>query len=221
MTFFRSPTTCEGSSKTRWTISGCNGSTVRVADRSQTLIQSKFSISVGRRTERASAYSAAIPTPTSSCSRNPTVKLNAYDLPWLHLLGLLIKLTFRAGMVLGVLLVALGLLSLFRHAALSAGLDALHFLSLSIIGFLGPTLGRWLNRDVHFRSSAAQPGPTALKSHSKSPTDLIGRVGLMPSSSISIVSCTKSKESKTDDNSISSVSLPDWIGASTVSRKPT
>jgi len=70
------------SAKTRWTISGCNRSTVRVADRSQTLIQSKFSISVGRRTERASAYSAAIPTPTSSCSRNPTVKLNAYDLPW-------------------------------------------------------------------------------------------------------------------------------------------
>ena len=59
----------------------CNCSTVRVADRSQTLIQSKFSISVGRRTERASAYSAAIPTPTSSCSRNPTIKLNAYDLP--------------------------------------------------------------------------------------------------------------------------------------------
>ena len=76
----------------------------------------------------------------------------------LHLLGLLIKLTFRAGMVLGVLLVALGLLSLFRHAALFAGLDALHFFSLSIIGFLGPALGRWLNRDVHFRSSAAQPG---------------------------------------------------------------
>ena len=70
------------SAKTRWTISGCNRSTVRVADRSQTLIQSKFSISVCRRTERASAYSAAIPTPTSSCSRNPTVKLNAYDLPW-------------------------------------------------------------------------------------------------------------------------------------------
>ena len=77
----------------------------------------------------------------------------------LHLLGLLIKLTFRAGIVLGALLVALGLLSQFCHAALFAGLDALHFFSLSIIGFLGPVLGRWLNRDVHFRSSAAQPGP--------------------------------------------------------------
>jgi cytochrome c-type biogenesis protein len=77
----------------------------------------------------------------------------------LHLLGLLIKLTFRAGMVLGALLVALGVLSLVRHAPLLVGLDALHFFSLSIIGFFGPSLARWLNRDVHFRSSAAQPGP--------------------------------------------------------------
>src|SRR6202140_1968100 len=76
----------------------------------------------------------------------------------LHLLGLLAKLTFRAGMVLGTLLVALGVLSLVRHAPLFAGLDALHFFSLSIIGFFGPALARWLNRDVHFRSSAAQPG---------------------------------------------------------------
>lgn len=77
----------------------------------------------------------------------------------LHLLGVLIKLTFRAGMVIGVLLVALGLLSLLHHAPLFAGLDALHFFSLSMIGFFGPALARWLNRDVHFRSSAAQPGP--------------------------------------------------------------
>jgi cytochrome c-type biogenesis protein len=77
----------------------------------------------------------------------------------LHLLGLLIKLTFRAGMVLGALLVALGVLSMVRHAPLLAGFDALHFFSLSIIGFFGPSLARWLNRDVHFRSSAAQPGP--------------------------------------------------------------
>jgi cytochrome c-type biogenesis protein len=77
----------------------------------------------------------------------------------LHLLGFLIKLTFRAGMILGALLVALGVLSLLRHSPLFAGLDALHFFSLSIIGFFGPALARWLNRDVHFRSSAAQPGP--------------------------------------------------------------
>ena len=44
----------------------------------------------------------------------------------LHLLGLLIKLTFRAGMVLGALLVVLGALSLVRHAPLFAGLGAVH-----------------------------------------------------------------------------------------------
>src|SRR5467141_2302421 len=48
----------------------------------------------------------------------------------LHLLGLLIKLTLRAGMVLGALLVALGVLLLDRHAPLFAGLDAFHFFSL-------------------------------------------------------------------------------------------
>ena len=76
----------------------------------------------------------------------------------LHLLGLLIKLSLRAGIVLGAALVALGLISLVRHAPLVGELGALHFFSLSLIGFFGPALARWLNRDVHLRSSAAQPG---------------------------------------------------------------
>jgi len=40
-------------------------------------------------------------------------------------------------------------------------LDSTRFISFPSpsFGFLGPALGRWLNRDVHFRSSAAQPGP--------------------------------------------------------------
>jgi len=76
----------------------------------------------------------------------------------LHLLGLLIKLSLRAGMVLGALLVILGAISLVRHAPLFAGLGALHFFSLSLIGFFGPALARWLNRDVHLRNSVGQPG---------------------------------------------------------------
>jgi cytochrome c-type biogenesis protein len=75
----------------------------------------------------------------------------------LHLLGLLIKLNPRAGMILGGILVALGVASLLRHAPLFAGFGALHFFSLSIIGFFGPALARWLNRDVHLRSAVAQP----------------------------------------------------------------
>jgi cytochrome c-type biogenesis protein len=76
----------------------------------------------------------------------------------LHLLGILIKLTPRVGIVLGVLLVGLGALSFARHTTLFAGLGAVHFLSLSIIGFFGPALARWLNRDVHLQSSVAKPG---------------------------------------------------------------
>jgi len=76
----------------------------------------------------------------------------------LHLLGALIKLNLRAGLVLGALLVALGMAAYLRHAPLFAGLGASHFFSLSLIGFFGPTMARWLNRDVHLRSKATQPG---------------------------------------------------------------
>ncbi len=76
----------------------------------------------------------------------------------LHLLGVLIKLTLRVGLVLGVVLVALGVAALLRHAPLFAGLGAAHFFSLSLIGFFGPSMARWLNRDVHLRSDVKQPG---------------------------------------------------------------
>lgn len=76
----------------------------------------------------------------------------------LHLIGALIKLNLRAGVVLGVILVTLGIAAYFKHAPLFAGLGASHFFSLSLIGFFGPTMARWLNRDVHLRSSATQPG---------------------------------------------------------------
>jgi cytochrome c-type biogenesis protein len=76
----------------------------------------------------------------------------------LHLIGALIKLNLRTGILLGVILVALGVVSLLRHAPLFAGLGASHFFSLSLIGFFGPVLARWLNRDVRLRSKATQPG---------------------------------------------------------------
>ena len=76
----------------------------------------------------------------------------------LHLLGLLAKLTVRIGIILGAILVALGAVALLRHRPLLFNLGAVHFFSLSVIGFLGPALARWLNRDVHLRSSSSQPG---------------------------------------------------------------
>ena len=76
----------------------------------------------------------------------------------LHLIGALVKLDLRLGIVFGVLRVALGVASLFRQAPLFAGLGAAHFFSLSLIGFFGPAMARWLNRDVHLRSKSTQPG---------------------------------------------------------------
>jgi cytochrome c-type biogenesis protein len=76
----------------------------------------------------------------------------------LHLTGVLIKLNLRVGIILGLILVALGIAALVRHAPLFAGLGASHFFSLSLIGFFGPALARWLNRDVHLRTKTTQPG---------------------------------------------------------------
>ena len=76
----------------------------------------------------------------------------------LHLVGALVKLNARSGIILGAILVLLGVASLVHHGPLFAGLGAVHFFSLSIIGFLGPALARWLNRDVHLRSTSTQPG---------------------------------------------------------------
>jgi cytochrome c-type biogenesis protein len=76
----------------------------------------------------------------------------------LHLLGGLMRINIRAGIVLGGLLVVLGIASLLHHGPLFAGLGASHFFSLSIIGFFGPQLARWLNRDVHLQSTDTKPG---------------------------------------------------------------
>src|SRR5437867_2828484 len=76
----------------------------------------------------------------------------------LHLTGVLIKLKVRMGIIAGIFLAALGVAALVRQAPLFAGLRAMHFFSLSMIGFFGPPMARWLNRDVHLRSKATQPG---------------------------------------------------------------
>lgn len=77
----------------------------------------------------------------------------------LHLLGGLIRMNVRAGIVLGGVLVALGIASLLRHGPLVAGLGASHFFSLSIIGFFGPLLARWLNQDVRLHNAdTKKPG---------------------------------------------------------------
>jgi cytochrome c-type biogenesis protein len=34
----------------------------------------------------------------------------------------------------------------------------IHFFSIALIGFFGPAMGRWLNRDIHLRNKNTQPG---------------------------------------------------------------
>ena len=76
----------------------------------------------------------------------------------LHLLGILIKLKVRTGLILGALLAILGIVALFHGGPLFAEFGAVHFFSLSMIGFFGPAMTRWLNRDVRMHTSSTQPG---------------------------------------------------------------
>jgi cytochrome c-type biogenesis protein len=76
----------------------------------------------------------------------------------LHLVGALAKLSFRTGLILGTLLVILSVASILHHGPLFFGLGWVHFFSLSLIGFFGPALAKWLNRDVHLRSTSTKPG---------------------------------------------------------------
>jgi cytochrome c-type biogenesis protein len=77
-----------------------------------------------------------------------------------HLLGLLAKLTVRWGVVLGALLVTVGVVvGTTTSAGVGVGgLKTVHFIALSMIGFFGPGMTRWLNRDVRLRSESSRPG---------------------------------------------------------------
>jgi len=75
-----------------------------------------------------------------------------------HLIGWLAKVSVRAGLVIGALLVAAGVALDWRPALGGGWLKAVQLFSISIIFLLGPVLTRWLNRDVHFRNLGGQPG---------------------------------------------------------------
>jgi cytochrome c-type biogenesis protein len=67
----------------------------------------------------------------------------------LHLIGWLIKLPVRAGLIVGAILVAVGVVLNFRTA--ESVVKPIYFYAASLIFLLGPPLSRWLNRDVHMR----------------------------------------------------------------------
>lgn len=69
----------------------------------------------------------------------------------LHLVGWLVKIGVKAGIAVGAILVVVGI-----FAGLWAGAERWHlrpidFYAISLIFIVGPSLTRWLNRDVHLR----------------------------------------------------------------------
>ena len=78
----------------------------------------------------------------------------------LHLVGWLIKLPINAGLVIGGVL-AFGAAILWRRSGTEAvgpgGLfGSVQLLSVALIFLAGPSLTRWLNRDVRFRNLGGQ-----------------------------------------------------------------
>jgi cytochrome c-type biogenesis protein len=76
----------------------------------------------------------------------------------LHLIGWLGKISLRAGFVIGIILIAVGVALTVRPGIAGPTLKAVHLYSVAIIFLLGPAMTRWLNRDVHFRNLGGQPG---------------------------------------------------------------
>ncbi|HVB85678.1 MAG TPA: cytochrome c biogenesis protein CcdA [Candidatus Dormibacteraeota bacterium] len=69
----------------------------------------------------------------------------------LHLMGWLAKISVRIGIVVGAVLLAAGL-ALHFHGGTIGFIGPVHFYAASAIFFIGPTLTRWLNRDVHMQN---------------------------------------------------------------------
>jgi cytochrome c-type biogenesis protein len=75
----------------------------------------------------------------------------------LHLIGVLGKISIRVGLIVGAILVVVSGFLLFRNGNGST-LVPMQLFAVSLIFLAGPTLSRWLNRDLHFRNLGGQPG---------------------------------------------------------------
>jgi cytochrome c-type biogenesis protein len=77
----------------------------------------------------------------------------------LHLVGWLVKITVRAGIVTGVVFLLIGLALNLRPIG-SLPVRPVQLYAASLIFLLGPSLTRWLNRDIHLRNvgGGSQPG---------------------------------------------------------------
>jgi cytochrome c-type biogenesis protein len=75
----------------------------------------------------------------------------------LHLVGVLTRVPVRAAAIIGGVVAATGIVLAFRGTQSEfTDVIPLEFIAISLIFLAGPTLTRWLNRDVHFRSLGGQ-----------------------------------------------------------------
>jgi cytochrome c-type biogenesis protein len=77
----------------------------------------------------------------------------------LHLIGWLVKISIRLGLLAGVLLIAAGLTLMLRTGS-DYVVRPIQFYAAALIFLLGPSMTRWLNRDIHLRNvgGGSQPG---------------------------------------------------------------
>src|ERR1700722_13872033 len=76
----------------------------------------------------------------------------------LHLVGWLVKITVRAGLLVAAALVLAGVALHLPHP-MGGRLTPVQFYAIALIFLLGPMLTRWLNRDVHLRNvGGSKPG---------------------------------------------------------------
>ncbi len=77
----------------------------------------------------------------------------------LHLVGWLVKISVRLGLAAGSVLILAGILLNLRYGN-TLEIKPVQFYAASLIFLLGPSMTRWLNRDVHLRNvgGGKQPG---------------------------------------------------------------
>ena len=76
----------------------------------------------------------------------------------MHLIGWLVKIPVRVGLIIGAVLVVLGVILNLRPGIAGSSLKPIQFYAIALIFLAGPSLTRWLNRDVRFQKLGGKPG---------------------------------------------------------------
>lgn len=79
----------------------------------------------------------------------------------LHLIGWLVKISIRAGFIIGAVLVVAGVVLNLEPGIADRMVKPIQLYAIALIFLLGPSLTRWLNRDVRFTKLEESPASSA------------------------------------------------------------